>query len=957
MPSATPSEPPSVSLSFANNFWGKDDAGVGPLLDRMHNAKVTCDELKAFYTARAALEDEYSRKLLTLARKPLGSCEAGTLRLSLDVVKAEVEAMGKAHQNIAGQMKSELEEPLAAFAGGMKERRKIVQAGVEKLLKVKTQQTNTVNRTRDKYEQDCLKIKGYLAQGHMVMGQEERKNKAKLEKTQVQLSSTSGEYESAVKVLEETTGRWNRDWKAACDKFQDLEEERIDFLKSSLWTFANVASTVCVSDDASCEKMRLSLEDCDVEKDIMNFIKDSSTGQEIPDPPKFIDFCRGDINDNASETDEEGGYSVAQFPRPINPTIRSSSPQPSVFESHHDPNSSLARDMGHGQSQDPLRRSEQSYTGSQGGSVRGNPYLQQKFAGSAADIPQVPHDPYPPDGMTQFCRTKPPLNAPAERSAQTSPVRPPSRESVSDYSNPSSFTSYGPSSGAQSPVKQMTAPPPQPSVQDEQSPKKRGFFNSPFRRKSKRELDNERESSSQQQTPTATPSNRNTWNPTTARQAGFDNKSSPSRYHSRGTILQDQSMTDEADRADPRANFQLNIGNNVFDVDSPDARKAPAKKQAPAEQELDPIAQALEELKGVTKASSIRQSADRYAGLATPAPNSQVTSPLPGGMPTPLCNQSLAGAQRGTPPPSYDQPISRLGAPPAAHTSRAMQETTRKYVDQKSSMFNASPHHTRGQSYSAGAGQQYNRPASRQGQPGMRATSPAPLRSTSPAPPRATSPRPGMYDQQQQQSYNRPPSQAGPSQAGYQRAPSPNPYAGPNRPRANTNSPAKPVSNYGAAYASRGASPSMNIPRAVSPQPGYAASQSRPVSRAGGAMQIAPSPVQDPYGTQRGRPQSQYYAGQGQGQGQGQSQGNEVGRVRSKSTAEPRQYAKDGRPIIHYARAMYMYQAQIPEELGFAKGDVLAVLRHQDDGWWEAETAGKSASARGLVPSNYLQAC
>jgi hypothetical protein len=41
---------PSVALSFANNFWGKDDAGVDPLLSRMHNAKQTCDELKAFYT-------------------------------------------------------------------------------------------------------------------------------------------------------------------------------------------------------------------------------------------------------------------------------------------------------------------------------------------------------------------------------------------------------------------------------------------------------------------------------------------------------------------------------------------------------------------------------------------------------------------------------------------------------------------------------------------------------------------------------------------------------------------------------------------------------------------------------------------------------------------------------------------------------------------------------------------
>ena len=187
------------------------------MLERMHNAKVTSDELKSFYAARAALEEEYSRKLLNLSRKPLGSSESGTLRMSFDVIRSEVEATGKAHQSIAQQMKTELEEPLAAFAGGMKERRKIVQNGIEKLLKLKMQQTSTVNKARDRYENDCLKIKGFLAQAHMVMGQEERKNKAKLEKTQINMSETEREYEAAVKVLEETTGRWNRDWKAACD--------------------------------------------------------------------------------------------------------------------------------------------------------------------------------------------------------------------------------------------------------------------------------------------------------------------------------------------------------------------------------------------------------------------------------------------------------------------------------------------------------------------------------------------------------------------------------------------------------------------------------------------------------------------------------------------------------------------------------------------------------------------
>lgn len=116
------------------------------MLDRMHAAKQTCDELRSFYATRASIEDEYARKLLSLCRKSLGSQEMGSLKTSLDTVRGEVECMAKQHQNNAAQMRSELEEPLAAFAGGMKERRKIVQNTIEKLLKVKQQQTALVNK-------------------------------------------------------------------------------------------------------------------------------------------------------------------------------------------------------------------------------------------------------------------------------------------------------------------------------------------------------------------------------------------------------------------------------------------------------------------------------------------------------------------------------------------------------------------------------------------------------------------------------------------------------------------------------------------------------------------------------------------------------------------------------------------------------------------------------------------
>ena len=57
--------------------------------------------------------------------------------------------------------------------------------------------------------------------------------------------------------------------------------------------------------------------------------------------------------------------------------------------------------------------------------------------------------------------------------------------------------------------------------------------------------------------------------------------------------------------------------------------------------------------------------------------------------------------------------------------------------------------------------------------------------------------------------------------------------------------------------------------------------------------------------------------------------------------------------IFRLGRAQFDYHAAIPEELSFKKNDVLAVLRQQEDGWWEAEVTGKNGRP-GLVPSNYL---
>lgn len=765
------------------------------------------------------------------------------------------------------------------------------------------------------------------------MGQEERKNKAKLEKTQISLATSNQEYENAVKALEETTARWNREWKAAADKFQDLEEERLDFTKSSLWTFANISSTVCVSDDASCEKIRQSLENMEVEKDIVHFIREKGTGQEIPDPPKYINFCRGDV-DAQSEASEDDAYSVAQFPRSINPLFRSSSPQPSTYESHHDPSSQLAKELGHGapgtpstrdQTVTPQRLPQQSNEGRHRNSRESQRGVQppevstapeqtsQRPRGDSCGVeeetnyppctpqaqprelrldmasPQksnisqfdpnefapVPHDPYPMDGMTMLCRpnTQNGSDLGSQVSATSVSDRPTSRDERSDYS----FSSHEPASGSVSPVKQDPAmsPTSPPSDRDRKVLKKKsGFFpnHSPFRRKSIKEPRDVARNA------------RNTWH--------FGNSSGgSSRAHIHGGDSSQSLLADRAtaspDPIDANADVAINVGDNVLPVKLPGRQKPVAE---PEPQDDDPIAQALAELKGVTgggKQSSLRMSADHYHGIATPAPGAQ---PFARSAPP---NGNVAAGMRGTPPPSYDQPVQRLGVPSPAVTSRAMKETSQKYTQQTRSLFAADRP-------GSGGYRSPSRPTTRGNDM---------PRAASPAPPRSASPRPGMQN----------------------RAASPNPYAGSQRGSTNSRQGSiqmDPPSNHNSAQGFYRQNSPNEMPRAASPasfrgagdygRPASRGDYGRPASRAGSNFSgahgdmfrgMSPAPTDDGYaGSMRGR-----------GGRPGTSQGNRgmslyepagamapSSRQRSKSVAgDGKQYTKDGRQILHFGKLTF----------------------------------------------------
>ena len=248
-----------------------------------------------------------------------------------------------------------------------------------------------------------------------------------------------------------------------------------------------------------------------------------------------------------------------------------------------------------------------------------------------------------------------------------------------------------------------------------------------------------------------------------------------------------------------------------------------------------------------------------------------------------MANGALMGGMRGTPPPSYDQPVQRLGLPSPAFTSKAMQQTRQKYVDQTQNMFNSQTRPESQAGYGSGSA---SRPGTR-GNDVPRATSPAPPRSASPLPPQAET----------RQAY---------------RSASPNPYAGSQRARTQSTVSTPQNRNSDQGFYHRN-SPN-DVARAVSPAPFR---DDRPGSRPGSShvsndmsIQLAPAP--DDYGSQgRGGGRSgvhsrqmSYYNGAAQG-------GQVAARQRSKSVADVRQFNREGRPILNFGMWIHFKHLEI----------------------------------------------
>ncbi|GAA5961871.1 hypothetical protein JCM8115_001449 [Rhodotorula mucilaginosa] len=962
--------------------WGRN--GYETVMGRVKAGNKVCDDLRALLKERASAADDYAKRLNKLSKHHFGTGETGHMERAMLQLKSELESSAKSQQDFAQLLRTQ-EGMLGDFSNKRDSARKTQQASVEKLWKNVVNQRQHVLKAKAKYQDDAIQINALHAQASLLQGRDLDKATIKLDKAQQTVMVNERDYRNYVTVLKETTVNWNMAWKSFCDLVQDQEEERLEFLKSRMWDYANGLSTLAMNEDESAERTRTALEQVDPKTDVRIFVQQYGTGNAIPDPIPFVDVA-------AKEPPPKQTYKLARFARsstripgvkhspsaigdiakamgqapapirqqsmpPSEPVRAPSQPEPTTPIDVARPSSRAANRSSMPAYDEQVPRASTSPTKVTAETIRPSPHAEEGSLGSA-----------------RFT-VSPSANARARPTADTtsaaSPSARPGHATAGAFQNRQVSPSPGAGGlGESAPaarygdLSQGTAPRngsgPKPSVEDDDE-------NDPLV-KALRVL---------QSTPVqASPRARSSVD---LRNAAASPNQQQTRPQGHGT--------------------QPSFGSSRSRPASPDktSMQVPAQAQARPRSPSIPYQQQQQQARPPSRAgSAIAANSPAAQPNAYSSSSAHLTSPPPVGQystrpasPSRGLGQPANSSQPFI-PPSLRPSSPAVGANPARSSSPAARspgggQSGANYgvASPQQSIAYASP--SPANHYAPPPQQQqqqspYAHPGALQSPMHAQQAAPAPYRAVSPAPrptsivsPPAGYAPPSMQQQQQQQ-HQQPPHQylsQAPSQH-FQAAPSPQQQVSP-APQAAYQSPAPASYGYPAAQSPYQQPTYGRPPSIVGAYPSSA--QQAAVARtpsmhsgvSGASAQQAPPPqqafpMQQPPQSQPQVQQAplQYQQAQQLSQHPSQPQmprAQSVASLRAGQAAPPPptgQYTETGQPILFYVNALFDYAATSAEEFSFSTGDVIAVTGTDPDGWWQGNRVGDSGSSK-LFPSNFTE--
>ncbi|RCH79516.1 hypothetical protein CU098_002684, partial [Rhizopus stolonifer] len=232
---------------FSDAFWDNQYKGIEIVTSRLRKSRDTCEEIKKLYELRATIEQDYGERLLKLAQSSrIGEFEENSFAETLLRIPSTLETTARAHIDLAQQLKDHLEAPLDGFLKDQKEIRRVQQQQIENAKQRKTIHESDVARAKEDYVNECQKLKSLEQRLHDTMKGSIEKEIEEQKRTVIVADQV---YKRSVDHYNTVNEKFIRDWTASADKFQEMETKRISYLRSTLWSFANMMTSTFSIDE------------------------------------------------------------------------------------------------------------------------------------------------------------------------------------------------------------------------------------------------------------------------------------------------------------------------------------------------------------------------------------------------------------------------------------------------------------------------------------------------------------------------------------------------------------------------------------------------------------------------------------------------------------------------------------------------------------------------------------
>ncbi|CEP12786.1 hypothetical protein [Parasitella parasitica] len=255
----------TADTNIENNFWSPDKLGLNILLGKLEASNKSILAIQNYFAKRyaqkrAQIEEEYGNQLLQLSESlhQIEECFGSIVTTS--------EMTARAHIDLGQNIRNMLELPLDTY---LKDQESMSNQ-MRELQNTRIGQLERIEKARQCYMDEC------------------QNSNASLESINI----FDGAYQKSIKEMQTKYAQWVHDWRDSCKMFQSVELHRMDYIKAVIKTFATMVACAFSIDDQSCERMLMTMEDLDINRELINFVKGHRTGSLIPAIPTYTQFTQ-----------------------------------------------------------------------------------------------------------------------------------------------------------------------------------------------------------------------------------------------------------------------------------------------------------------------------------------------------------------------------------------------------------------------------------------------------------------------------------------------------------------------------------------------------------------------------------------------------------------------------------------------------------------------------------------